>query len=391
MSFSQQILFEYVEALQCSNMNFEKKGRYIESVYIFLSKDYQVSRKGYRLFCRDNAMLLVERDYIKKAILHLLSTRGIGFRKIDNRKEDSKKNTLKKREVRQKQLIVDFICWLNREYDLSPNTLKVYLFTAKQFYSYCDELTQDNVKRYIATLEAENRSPKTINLRITGLEKLALFLKKSIKIKRPKIEKRLSIENIPSEHEYAKLVEWLEINNPKWAFIVRLMGTTGCRVSELVQFKYEQVSSGHCIMKGKFKSAAMGQFFTPMPLCKAMADVIPSEGEIVEDSACGSGRTLLAHHAHCDRTKFYWYRAADLDPLSVKMFALNMMINGMIGVVRHCDSLTDEVFHEYYINEIKYPIPNPACCIRSHTTTARHSDILSKTDSPRKNMQLELF
>ena len=145
------------------------------------------------------------------------------------------------------------------------------------------------------------------------------------------------------------------------------------------------------VVKGKFKSAAMGQFFTPMPLCKAMADVIPSEGEIVEDSACGSGRTLLAHHAHCDRTKFYWYRAADLDPLSVKMCALNMMINGMIGVVRHCDSLTDEVFHEYYINEIKYPIPNPACCIRSHTTTARHSDILSKTDSPRKNMQLELF
>lgn len=251
MSSDKQILFDYIEALQCSNMNFEKKGRYIESVYIFLSKGYKVSRKGYRLFCRDNAMLLVERDYIKEAILHLLAIRGIGFRKNDNRKEDSKKNTLKKREVRQKQLIVDFLCWLNREYDLSQNTLKVYLFTAKQFYSYCDELTQDNVKRYIATLEAENRSPKTINLRITGLEKLALFLKKSIKIKRPKIEKRLSIENIPSEHEYAKLVEWLEINNPKWAFIVRLMGTTGCRVSELVQFKYEQVSSGHCIIKGK--------------------------------------------------------------------------------------------------------------------------------------------
>lgn len=123
------------------------------------------------------------------------------------------------------------------------------------------------------------------------------------------------------------------------------------------------------VVKGKFKSAAMGQFFTPMPLCKAMADVIPSEGEIVEDSACGSGRTLLAHHAHCDRTKFYWYKAADLDPVSVKMCALNMMVNGMIGEVKHGDSITGEVFEVYKVNEIKYPLPNPACCIRRYKPT----------------------
>ena len=118
------------------------------------------------------------------------------------------------------------------------------------------------------------------------------------------------------------------------------------------------------VVKGKFKSSSMGQFFTPMSLCLVMADVLDVDGCKIMDDACGSGRTLLAHFAKSDKSKFNYYIAADLDPISVKMCALNMMINGMIGEVKHMDSLTGETFMIYKINEIKYPIPNPACGIR---------------------------
>ena len=247
----QRMLWEYVETLCKSDMNFEKKGRFMDGVFLFLSQTETVSRRGFKLFCQQQADLLVKKDWIKESILHFLASMGIGYRKVAIKKEDTKTETLAKRETRQKQIIIDFVYWLNREQDLSPNTLKVYMNTAKQFYSYCDELNQDNAKRFIATLEANGNKPKTINLKITGLEKLGMFLKKNIKLKRPKIPKTLSLENIPTEREYETLLDWLDQNKPKWAFIVRLMGTTGCRVSELVQFTYEHVKKGHCTLKGK--------------------------------------------------------------------------------------------------------------------------------------------
>ncbi len=118
------------------------------------------------------------------------------------------------------------------------------------------------------------------------------------------------------------------------------------------------------MVQGKFKAAAMGQFFTPMSLCMAMADAVGAGNGVIEDSACGSGRTLLAHWAKADRTKHFYYKGADLDPVSVKMCTLNMTINGMTGIVTHANSLTGEVFGCYVVNEVKYPLPCPACSIR---------------------------
>lgn len=54
----------------------------------------------------------------------------------------------------------------------------------------------------------------------------------------------------------------------------------------------------------------------------------------------------------------------DLDPVSVKMCTLNMTINGMTGIVTHANSLTGKVFGCYVVNEVKYPLPCPACSIR---------------------------
>ena len=117
---------------------------------------------------------------------------------------------------------------------------------------------------------------------------------------------------------------------------------------------------------GKTKASAMGQFFTPMPLCQVMASLLQSHGEIiVNEPACGSGRNVLAHWQHADKSKFVEYRCEDLDPTSAKMCALNMMINGMYGTVVCHDALDPTSFHfGYVINEIRYPLPSPFYSIR---------------------------
>lgn len=118
-------------------------------------------------------------------------------------------------------------------------------------------------------------------------------------------------------------------------------------------------------VKGKFKSSAMGQFFTPQELCQVMAELTYSpEMKTVNDCACGSGRTLLAHFMKSDKTKFYYYYAEDLDPICVKICALNFMIHGMLGQVVHHDALMQDFLGAYEVNEIKWPIPTPCCSIR---------------------------
>ncbi|MDE6853750.1 MAG: SAM-dependent methyltransferase [Muribaculaceae bacterium] len=117
---------------------------------------------------------------------------------------------------------------------------------------------------------------------------------------------------------------------------------------------------------GKSKASAMGQFFTPLPLCQHMAALLQTpDARVIGEPSCGSGRNVLAHYQYADKTKLFKYRCEDLDPTSVKMCALNMMINEMYGSVVCHDSLDPNSFHfGYAINEVRYPIPSPFYSIR---------------------------
>jgi len=257
----QQMFAEYMATLQESDLNFNIRGRYADTVFQFLKDADSVSRRGYKAYMKQNAEMAVDKPWTKNALCHFLASRGMGYngRQVTGKLEKPESAAMEKREVRQRQIINDFVLWLENEFDFSPHTMKTYTDTARQFFSYCDEFNQDNARRFIATLEANGLKPATINLRMSGLEKLAEYLKKPCKLKRPKTQKTLSVENVPTEKEYNTLLAWLDQNNSHWAFVVRLMGTTGCRVSELVQFTYDMVSEGHCTLKGK--GSKYRQFF----------------------------------------------------------------------------------------------------------------------------------
>ena len=129
----------------------------------------------------------------------------------------------------------------------------------------------------------------------------------------------------------------------------------------------------------KSKASSNGQFFTPDDLCRLMASITDADVEekvshigpvIVNDPACGSARTLLAHFM--DKTRedhalagMYYYEAADIDLPTCKMAACNMMIHGMQGKVVCQDQLSlPTPTAIFYINEVRYPFPSGMYSIR---------------------------
>lgn len=90
--------------------------------------------------------------------------------------------------------------------------------------------------------------------------------------------------------------------------------------------------------QSKSKASRMGQYFTPYSIGSLMSRCLGTQDEcdgaiFCSEPSCGSGRNLLALWADADWNRMYVWYAEDLDPVSVKMCALNMMINGMFGYV----------------------------------------------------------
>lgn len=115
------------------------------------------------------------------------------------------------------------------------------------------------------------------------------------------------------------------------------------------------------------KASILGQFYTPTHLCDLLTKCVSTGDERrINDPACGSGRTLLAHFAHTEFDPKGYYIGEDIDTISVKMCALNMMIHGMRGrAVRH-DTLKSPVHFDYgyEVNEIRYPFHTTLFCVR---------------------------
>lgn len=184
-------------------------------------------------------------------------------------------------------------------------------------------------------------------------------------------EKHLVEKSEKDENLYNATVMWLEIVAKKideggWIDVF----------GEIYEEMYQS----------KGKSSMLGQFFTPKGLCDLMANMNePTNGKI-GDPACGSGRTLLAAYV---KNKKAYYIGEDIDGISCKMSALNLMIHGARGRVVCHDTLANPVYFNwgYEINEVRYPFPAPFYSLRLISNV--------KPDKPReiekRVEQLKLF
>ena len=130
--------------------------------------------------------------------------------------------------------------------NLSQNTLTSYLWTVKYYTEHYDSFSKENLLAYKGFL-LEYFKPKTVNLRIQGINKYLQFIHKDkLQLKFVKVQQKNFLENVISNADYQFLKSSLKNDgNLEWYFVVWFLAATGARVSELVQIKVEDVKLGY--------------------------------------------------------------------------------------------------------------------------------------------------
>lgn len=139
-----------------------------------------------------------------------------------------------------------------KQIGLSENTVSSYQITIKQYFLIFDELSQNNLLAYKGYL-IENYKPKSVNLKIQAINNFLEFINKpELKLKFVKIQKKSFLENVISYGDYMFFLNKLKEDKiMMWYFIVRYLGATGARVSELIKFKVEHIKIGYVDLYSK--------------------------------------------------------------------------------------------------------------------------------------------
>jgi site-specific recombinase XerD len=132
-----------------------------------------------------------------------------------------------------------------RQADMAKNTIAAYLYAVKEYHSMFKTISKKNLLVY-KTYMIETYKPKTVNLRIQGINKyLDMMGKTRMRLKSVKIQQRPYLENVISNADYFFLKNNLkQEENQSWYYVVWFLAATGARVSELVQIKVEHVQAG---------------------------------------------------------------------------------------------------------------------------------------------------
>ena len=271
-----QILVDYISYLYTTGRSYDSIGKYIKYVTDFLENSEEINRRGYYKYKHKNADAMVRHSFMCEAVCDLLSYLKIGY----VRQEKAVK-PLEKLEViseKNKKLLNDFIIWLTDNNDYSSHTIDVYYTSLKKYFEYANELNMDNCRRFIKSFEEEKLSPATIRLRITAIEKFSKWVKKPIELKRPRMKRKLDVNNVPTEEEYNRLLEYLKTKlNKDYYFFIKVLGTTGARLSEFQQFTWEDIAVGEVVLKGKGNKYR--RFFFQKQLQREVKDYIKETGK----------------------------------------------------------------------------------------------------------------
>lgn len=136
--------------------------------------------------------------------------------------------------------------------NLTQNTINVYLFTIKQFKSNYNSISKKSISSYKVWL-IDNYKPKTVNLRLQGVNCYLEFIGRT-DLKTPfiKIQQKTFLENVISNADYEYFKSSLKKDNELfWYFVVRFLGATGARISELLQIKIEHIKLGYLDLYSK--------------------------------------------------------------------------------------------------------------------------------------------
>ena len=141
------------------------------------------------------------------------------------------------------------------ERELSANTRSTYRDGISRFAERFSQIDRANIAAFKEQLAEAGMSPQTINLRLCAL---SLFCQANdvmnMKIHRVKVQRLSNVENVITKEDYHRLLDGLKDDgNIRWYFIVKLLGMTGARVSELIRLTKGDMDRGYAEMHTKGK------------------------------------------------------------------------------------------------------------------------------------------
>ena len=134
---------------------------------------------------------------------------------------------------------------LRRE-NYADNTIVAYSYAVKAYFNLYETIEKENLLQFRTRL-IESRMPKTVNLRIRGINKYLEFVgRPDLRIKMVKTAKSSFLDHVISNEDYMFFKDKLQgEEDRRWYFIVWTLAATGARISELVQIKKEHVRAGY--------------------------------------------------------------------------------------------------------------------------------------------------
>lgn len=153
-----------------------------------------------------------------------------------------------------------------QEQKLSDSSIVSYMGSLRLYGSLYTSVTTATAKKYRAYL-IKNYKPATVNQRICGFNHYLDYAGKP-QYKQPsvRLQKASYLDAIISNKDYLALKRKLKKNGPElWFYVVWFLGATGARVSELLKFKVEHLSTGY--MDLYTKGGKMRRIYIPDVLC----------------------------------------------------------------------------------------------------------------------------
>lgn len=141
--------------------------------------------------------------------------------------------------------------WLVKQ-DYSENSKIAYYSALANYSQYYTSTDIISVKAYKSDIQ-DKYSAQTVNLRIIALNKYNNWIgHPEWKIKGIKQVRKNFLDNVITSAEYSYLINQLKKEDDReMYFLIRFLGSTGARISEVLRFKGESVQLGYLDIIGK--------------------------------------------------------------------------------------------------------------------------------------------
>lgn len=162
---------------------------------------------------------------------------------------------------------------------LSASTVESYCNTLSLYEREGYKWTFDDACKW-KEIQMQNHKPGTVNIRVHALNKYAEYSKARWRLKPVKIQNQQYVESQLTLSQYNKLLSCLyDDGNLRWWVAIKVLASTGVRISEFLQIKLEDVRKGYADVCGK--GTKYRRIWFPAKLRQEVLSVYHEEGYLL--------------------------------------------------------------------------------------------------------------